>query len=648
MDSNSKNYSRDHYHHHKVNTNSQKSKQNSLKSHDSGMNDDNSPNYDSNLCESSEYLTHEVNRDDLKTQLRKSNEEREKLRLQIQKLFAEKDETCKHIAAISQAHENKITEMHCIIVELSKKLKMQQDNAIIEEPEGSASELSFQECSIICDSDSIDRQEEESDFETKDKFILQDTQNNKNINHGFPQNNYSSQIQCMQEEILQLRAKVALLKSELACKEKEMLYEYEDKPHVKDNENKSESNEVIMPPNRLNEFHESISEHYENYEVESPVNIKSKVKINEAPIAKVAERVKLKTALEHEDRFFSKEKTKVDEIFGSAEQMLASLDEIDHESTIDETYRLCRYIEQLKIQNSVLSLNLAESKQHCNHLYLLCGKYESNAVALQQALNCSDRAIEAYDVMLALLESKLAIHEQTDPIESAMQNRKVAESVAHSLLERLRTENSFYGKSAAPWAESVIFLPDSENLVWTEEHDRMLRTQVSKLKGQRSFIQNTVVNLESPFNFEESCSRSDLSSTKAQSETSFKGVDIETTILMQELMSLREELSITKNRASQIEKEKKLAYEKLKSMQNALFQLQSQLNEFGNGSSIKDRLSYSESAAAEYNASLERELLEALSRECRLKNRLQGLVSSLEVASKASINPSTKFNNDLK
>jgi Lon protease-like protein len=86
--------------------------------------------------------------------------------------------------------------------------------------------------------------------------------------------------------------------------------------------------------------------------------------------------------------------------------MFANLEEIERDTATDETYRLYRHIEQLKIHNSVLSLNLAESKQHCNHLYLLCGKYESNAVALQQALNCSDRAIEAYDVMLALLESK--------------------------------------------------------------------------------------------------------------------------------------------------------------------------------------------------------------------------------------------------
>lgn len=94
----------------------------------------------------------------------------------------------------------------------------------------------------------------------------------------------------------------------------------------------------------------------------------------------------------------------------------------------NDLFRLQRRVEHLKLQNSVLTLTLSESKQHCDHLYLLCGKYESNAVALQvrmayslpmsirlnfflfdnfqQALNCNDRAIEAYDVMLALLESK--------------------------------------------------------------------------------------------------------------------------------------------------------------------------------------------------------------------------------------------------
>lgn len=72
----------------------------------------------------------------------------------------------------------------------------------------------------------------------------------------------------------------------------------------------------------------------------------------------------------------------------------------------NELQRLMRKVDQLKVRNTVLSLTLDECKEHNEHLYLLCGKYESNAIALQLALNCSDRAIEAYDVMLALLESK--------------------------------------------------------------------------------------------------------------------------------------------------------------------------------------------------------------------------------------------------
>lgn len=42
---------------------------------------------------------------------------------------------------------------------------------------------------------------------------------------------------------------------------------------------------------------------------------------------------------------------------------------------------------------------------------MLCGKYESNAVALRLALGVCDRAIEAYDVLLALLETELALNE---------------------------------------------------------------------------------------------------------------------------------------------------------------------------------------------------------------------------------------------
>lgn len=42
---------------------------------------------------------------------------------------------------------------------------------------------------------------------------------------------------------------------------------------------------------------------------------------------------------------------------------------------------------------------------------MLCGKYESNAIALRLALGITDRAIEAYDVLLALLETELSLSE---------------------------------------------------------------------------------------------------------------------------------------------------------------------------------------------------------------------------------------------
>lgn len=222
-------------------------------------------------------------------------------------------------------------------------------------------------------------------------------------------------------------------------------------------------------------------------------------------------------------------------------------------------------------------------------------------------------------------------------VESAEDNQKAAESVAHLLLDRFKNENSFHGKSSAPWQDAIVILPNSENMPWTEDHDRILRNQVSKLKGQRSFIQNTVVNLESPFNFDDASScRTEGSPTKSRSRSRAKCMDIETAVLMQELMSLREDMCDLKYRSEQSNKEKLHAHEKLKSLQGALVQLQSQLNESEN--KPKDRFSYSE---AEYNASIERELMEALGRECRLKARLQGLAGSLETATRAT-NSSTK------
>ena len=66
-------------------------------------------------------------------------------------------------------------------------------------------------------------------------------------------------------------------------------------------------------------------------------------------------------------------------------------------------------VDHLKSQNDLLTLTLEESKAHCDHVTMLIGKYESNGTAFQLALNYSDQALDAHDVLVDLLESERAI-----------------------------------------------------------------------------------------------------------------------------------------------------------------------------------------------------------------------------------------------
>lgn len=289
-----------------------------------------------------------------------------------------------------------------------------------------------------------------------------------------------------------------------------------------------------------------------------------------------------------------------------------------------ELQRVQRSVDHLRVQNNVLLLNFADCKANCEHLYLLCGKYESNAIALNQALNLSDRTIEAYDVMLALLESKLAVLENA---ESSIENRKAAEKVAKHLMQRLENDRNIHGNSLGPWQDAATVMyasANTNNQTWNDEDDQKLREQMSKLKGQRAAVQNTVVILESPYkDYETSINKS---TEHAIIEN--RKADLETAVLMEELLGVRENFNDMKYRAEQLEREKNLALEALIHLQEQLADSEELL-----AMSNKDRSSYSD---AEQNAGIELELVEALARESRLKARLQALTSSLETATKSS------------
>lgn len=89
---------------------------------------------------------------------------------------------------------------------------------------------------------------------------------------------------------------------------------------------------------------------------------------------------------------------------------------------------------------------------------LLCGKYESNAIALRLALGISDRAIEAYDVLLALLETELSLKENNS---DTVQNRTAAEIVAKQLLHHLDSYQST-DVLLSPWQNHVYNSPTTE------------------------------------------------------------------------------------------------------------------------------------------------------------------------------------------
>lgn len=191
-------------------------------------------------------------------------------------------------------------------------------------------------------------QQEESDLEQqkRDKSLdhgykhIFEIQNQMSQQHNIKSSpmvasNYSSQVQCMQEEILQLRAQVALLQSELACREysidkvkvpDDRKYDTEwknedenDKSNytsddlcetadifdvIKQQENQSLSSS-FPPEHQLKEFSQlSISKIPSNQSQINSINVlKSAHSTADAPVPKIAERVKLKRT--NEDSFIS-------------------------------------------------------------------------------------------------------------------------------------------------------------------------------------------------------------------------------------------------------------------------------------------------------------------------------------------------------
>lgn len=181
---------------------------------------------------------------------------------------------------------------------------------------------------------------------------------------------------------------------------------------------------------------------------------------------------------------------------------------------------------------------------------------------------------------------------------------------------------------------------------WSENDYISLRNLVSKYKALRQLVQNTSVQLESPFN---DASKEKITSSKdekSSQQVDNRRMDLETAVLMQELMGMREEVSELKFKLEQNERTKVDAEQRAGALQDALIYLQAQLDdtEILLTKANKNRTSFTDT---EHAAGIERELVEALARESRLKARLQCLTSALETAAKTSEEKYTQVQNTV-
>ncbi|XP_024938476.1 colorectal mutant cancer protein isoform X2 [Cephus cinctus] len=308
-----------------------------------------------------------------------------------------------------------------------------------------------------------------------------------------------------------------------------------------------------------------------------------------------------------------------------------------------ETERLNSRLEHARANNAVLALTLHESKAQCDRLSLLVGKYESNATALRLALSYSDRAIEAYDVLMALLESEIAL--TTDRNNFTVDQRRTAENVAYHVLKWLENDCASLG---APWQDSIILSDDSE-ATWSGEEEQRLRRHINRLKGERAMVRSTAVELESVH-------AEPLNSKNTISLAEARKLDLETAVLMQELMAMREDKAELRARVFLLEKERATIELKLSARdtqiaaQHAAIQhLQGQLSD----TEAMLALATNKDRRMSDNGSegIESDLIEALGREARLKERLQELVSTLDKVNKNSElrhQQSAELVNDLK
>ncbi|EFX90286.1 hypothetical protein DAPPUDRAFT_309841 [Daphnia pulex] len=332
--------------------------------------------------------------------------------------------------------------------------------------------------------------------------------------------------------------------------------------------------------------------------------VSSPVVVEEGPVCKVAERVRIR-------RLDGREKLLTGSQIASfgirdarvAEQLVCSVHqdsvqgEAHHASGAEsvrvnelelEVERLASRSEHLRAQNDVLSMTLAESRALGERLAVLLGKYESNCMALRMALERADRVSEAFEVLAALVESEMSLLLANCQVaglgltgrsgtawetesggnskdlsvlwKRATERRRSAENLARSLLSKYDRERDNWEdtgrhtnttSSTSSGAESGSG-SGSNPACTLEPTERKVRDIIGRLKGDRSSLENTVQQVSLPL---ESVLVDPLPKEVLPLAEARK-IDLEMAVIMQELMAMREERSRLRTQVYILEKER--------------------------------------------------------------------------------------------
>ncbi|XP_063979166.1 colorectal mutant cancer protein isoform X1 [Diachasmimorpha longicaudata] len=566
----------------------------------------------------------------------------------------------------SARQEERLTELHSVIAELGRQLERHRATVIAEEDESEVETSRDAEGSItnpVEESETGDIQgdgdrtlgDSSEDRSCGDEISTRQTENDReqlDSPAALPTPEPTQQaascqsvaVATLQEEVNALRAEIATLQAQLA--------QFRGHPGPNNHSGHHGSSDSprrdhrrgnISSPEPLTAPCSPLLPPLQTPPAKNPSR-------EEVPVLKMAERVKLRRT--DERHITGPDITNLGVCSTMVAEHLVS-DLLDHSNLHElngsekqfevETERLNSRLEHARANNAVLALTLHESKAQCDRLSLLVGKYESNATALRLALSFSDRAIEAYDVLVALLETEIALSSDRNSV--TIDNRRTAENVAHHVLKRLENDCTTLG---APWEDSIILSDDCE-ISWSVDDEQRLRRHISKLKGDRAMVRSTAVELET-VHVEPINSKNTISLAEARK------LDLETAVLMQELMAMREDKAELRARVFLLEKERATVELKLNARdaqiaaQHAAIQhLQGQLTDT---EAMLAMAGNKERVVSDCESEgMESELIEALGREARLKDRLQELVATLEKVTRNSElrhQQSAELVNDLK